>query len=435
MLDKKRILHEEETIREALASRGQKVDFSPIKKLDAEISQLKQTWEALREKRNRLAQEIGIRKRNGQPTEDLMDESRAVNEMISKDEGLLASLELKLEELLWVIPNIPAPDVPRGSSELENVTIRSVGTPALFSSPPKPHWELGSELGIMDVERTTLISGSRFSTLIGVGAQLERALANYMIDLHTLPQHNPDGTYTEHSVPFLVRKEALLGTGQLPKFKEELFYCPEDELFLIPTAEVPLTNMFRETILDTSELPIRMVAQTACFRREAGAAGRDSRGLIRQHQFQKIELVWITNPETSSDDHEKLTSDAERVLSGLNLPYRVISLCTGDLGFSSSKTYDLEVWMPSQNTYREISSCSNFGDFQARRAQIRFRDPKTKKNRFVHTLNGSGVAIGRAVAAILENGQRADGTVKIPEALVPYMGGMTEITPKRKGQK
>lgn len=430
MLDKKRILHEEETIREALASRGQSLDFSPIRKLDSEIGQLKQAWEALREKRNRLAQEIGTRKRNGQPTEDLMDESRTVNELISKDEGLLASLEAKLDELLWMIPNIPASDVPRGKSELDNVTIRTVGTPTVFPFEPKPHWDLGHELGIMDVEHTALVSGSRFSTLIGAGARLERALANYMIDLHTL-----QGAYTEHSVPFLVREEALRGTGQLPKFKEELFYCPEDDLYLIPTAEVPLTNMFRESILDHASLPIRMVAQTACFRREAGAAGRDSRGLIRQHQFQKVELVWITAPETSRDDHERLTSDAEKVLIGLELPYRVVALCTGDLGFSSSKTYDLEVWMPSQETYREISSCSNFGDFQARRAQIRFRDPATKKTRFAHTLNGSGVAIGRAVAAILENGQRPDGSVGIPKALVPYMGGMTEILPATKGQK
>ncbi|MHB1758021.1 MAG: serine--tRNA ligase [Leptospirillum sp.] len=435
MLDKKRILHEEETIREALASRGQNFDFSPIRDLDREISQLKQTWEALREKRNRLAQDIGIKKRNGQPTEDLMDESRTVNELIAKDEGLLASLENKLDEMLWVIPNIPAEDVPKGASEADNVTIRTVGTPNSFPFEPKPHWELGAELGIMDVEHTSLVSGSRFSTLTGAGARLERALANYMLDLHTLPEHNPEGRYIEHSVPFLVRKEALMGTGQLPKFKEELFICPEDELYLIPTAEVPLTNMYRETILDSSELPIRMVAQTACFRREAGAAGRDSRGLIRQHQFQKVELVWITNPETSSTDHERLTADAERVLSGLGLPYRVIALCTGDLGFSSAKTYDLEVWMPSQNTYREISSCSNFGDFQARRAQIRFRDPKTKKTRFVHTLNGSGLAIGRAVAAILENNQQLDGTVRIPEALVPYMGGITEISSRKKGPK
>lgn len=435
MLDKKRILHEEETIREALATRGQPIDFSPIKNLDSEISHLKQAWEALREKRNRLAQEIGIKKRHGDPTDDLMNESRAVNELISKDEGLLASLESRLDEQLWVLPNIPKSDVPRGTSEADNVPIRSIGVPASFSFLPKPHWELGQELGILDVEHTALVSGSRFSTLVGTGARLERALASYMLDLHTLPEHNPDGAYTEHSVPFLVRKEALLGTGQLPKFKEELFYCSEDDLYLIPTAEVPLTNMFRETILDPSELPIRMVAQTACFRREAGAAGRDSRGLIRQHQFQKVELVWITNPDTSGDDHEKLTADAERVLSGLGLPYRVISLCTGDLGFSSAKTYDIEVWMPAQNTYREISSCSNFEDFQARRAQIRFRDPKTKKTRFVHTLNGSGLAIGRTVAALLENGQRADGTIRIPDALVPYMGGVTEITPRKKGQK
>ena len=435
MLDKKRILHEEETIREALASRGQSIDFSPIKDLDLEISQMKQAWEALREKRNRLAQDIGTKKRNGLPTDDLMDESRTVNELIAKDEGLLAALESRLDEFLWGIPNVPRPDVPKGRSELDNVTVRSAGIPTSFSFTPKPHWEVGAELGIMDTEHTSLVSGSRFSTLIGMGARLERALTNYMLDLHTLPQHNPEGAYKEHSVPFLVRKEALMGTGQLPKFKEELFYCPEDELYLIPTAEVPLTNMFRETILDPSELPIRMVAQTACFRREAGAAGRDSRGLIRQHQFEKVELVWITNPETSSIDHERLTADAERVLSGLGLPYRVISLCTGDLGFSSAKTYDLEVWMPSQNTYREISSCSNFEDFQARRAQIRFRDPNTKKTRFVHTLNGSGLAIGRTVAALLENRQGPDGTVRIPDALVPYMGGVTEISPPKKGQK
>ncbi len=435
MLDRKRILHEEESVRKALAMRGQEIDFAPIKKLDAEISALKQTWEALREKRNRLAQEIGVRKRQGLPTDDLMDESRTINDLIAKDEGFLDSLEKTMDEYLWVIPNTPRPDVPEGSSERENVTLRTIGTPASFPFPPKPHWEIGQDLGILDFERTSLISGSRFSTLRGAGARLERALAAYMLDMHTLPEHNPDGPYTEHSVPFLVRKEALLGTGQLPKFKEELFSCPEDGLTLIPTAEVPLTNLYRESILDAGTLPVRMVAQTACFRREAGAAGKDTRGLIRQHQFQKVELVWITTPERSAEDHERLTADAERILQGLGLPYRVIALCTGDLGFASAKTYDLEVWMPSQETYREISSCSNFEDFQARRAQIRFRDPNTKKPRLAHTLNGSGLAIGRTVAAILENGQCADGSVKIPEALVPYMGGVREITLLKKDQK
>jgi seryl-tRNA synthetase len=327
----------------------------------------------------------------------------------------LKSVEAELAELLLVIPNIPHESTPKGSSSDDNLIIRSVGSPARFDFEPQAHWDIGERLGILDFARGAKLSGARFTVLIGRGARLERALINFMLDLHT-HEHG----YTEVQTPYLVLRDTMQGTGQLPKFEGDSFKTVEPEYFLIPTAEVPVTNLHRDEILDAAELPKKYACYSACFRREAGAAGRDTRGLIRQHQFDKVELVKFSRPEDSYTELESLTKNAETILQKLGLAYRVVQLCGGDLGFSAAKTYDLEVWMPGQNAYREISSCSNFEDFQARRARIRFRRAQGEKPEFVHTLNGSGLAVGRTLAAILEVGQRADGSVVVPEALVPY---------------
>jgi len=378
--------------------------------------------EGLKAERNRVSAEVAKRKQKGEDPGELMGQLRLMKEEIGRQAAEADKAELKMQERLRTIPNLPAKDVPEGRFAEENVEVRRWGTPRVFEFAPKPHWELGEQLGILNFEQAAKISGARFAVYWDEGARLERALANFMLDLHT-------GThgYREVLPPFMVNEASLFGTGQLPKFKEDLFHCEGGDHWMIPTAEVPLTNLFRDEILDEKQLPISVTAWTPCFRAEAGAYGKDVRGLVRQHQFQKVELVKFVTPEQSAAEHEKLTGHAEAVLQALELPYRVMNLCAGDLGFSAAKTYDLEVWLPGQNLYREISSCSNFEAFQARRANIRYRSQGQKKIEFVHTLNGSGLAVGRTWLAIVENYQQADGSVAIPAVLQPYMGGLKTI--------
>ena len=380
--------------------------------------------EKLKAERNQISTEVAKRKQKGEDVEELMEQTRSMKAEIERLEKGAAGIELTLRMLLENLPNLPADSVPDGNSAEDNDKVRRWGTPRVFDFTPKPHWELGEQLGILNFEQAAKISGARFAVYWDAGARLERALANFMLDLHT-GQHG----YREVLPPFLVNGASLFGTGQLPKFKEDLFHCEGSDHWLIPTAEVPLTNLFRDEILDEKQLPISVTAWTPCFRAEAGAYGKDVRGLIRQHQFQKVELVKFVAPDQSYAEHEKLTAHAEAVLQALELPYRVMNLCAGDLGFSASKTYDLEVWLPGQNLYREISSCSNFEAFQARRANIRYRPQGQKKTEFVHTLNGSGLAVGRTWLAVMENYQQADGSVAIPAALQPYMDGLTAIRP------
>ncbi len=429
MLDIRQFSSDPDPVRIALKNRGTSFDLDGLLEEEKKLSNLRKQWEALRERRNRLSEEVGRLKKEGQDASERMEESRSINGEIARIEADLAKREETVRERLLLLPNTPHMSVPVGPDEKSNREILKTGIPRPFDFEPKPHWEIGSRLGILDFDGASVLSGSRFSVLKGAAARMERALVSYMIDCHTRPDvpRLSGKPYTELSVPFLVRPEMLEGTGQLPKFREEIFAIPEDDLYLIPTAEVPVTNLHRDGILDEAVLPVKYVAATACFRREAGAAGKDTRGLIRQHQFAKVELVWITRPETSYADLEELTGDAESVLVGLGLPFRRVVLCTGDLGFSSAKTYDIEVWMPSQGVYREISSCSNFEEFQARRASIRYRTTGTRKTKPVHTMNGSGVAIGRTIAAIFENYQESDGSVRIPEPLVPYMGGLRTL--------
>lgn len=429
MLDRNRILKDPESAAQAFRSRGLEIDLSALLSLDSQWFEATREWEGLRERRNSLSAEIGKKKRQGEPTEELYAEVLRINAAIEASDLSRRELERRREEMWLLLPNLPDASVPVGKDETENPEIRRFGTPPGFSFAPRPHWEIGASLGILDFDRAARMSGARFSILFGAGARLERALISFMLDCHTSgsPGRAP---YREISVPYMVLPESLVATGQLPKFKEELFHLPADDLFLIPTAEVPVTNTYRGEILDEASLPVKFAAVTACFRREAGAAGKDTRGLIRQHQFNKVELVWLSTPESSSENLETLTRDATDILERLGLPYRVIALCTGDLGFSSAKTYDVEVWLPSQERYREISSCSNFMDFQARRAQIRYRRSSDRKVQLVHTLNGSALAVGRTLAAILENYQTEDGSVVVPDALVPYMGGLTRISPE-----
>jgi seryl-tRNA synthetase len=370
--------------------------------------------EALRAERNALSKEIGKRKSKGEQTAELEGKVKEIKEKIEGLEAQLSKVEEQLKGVMLSIPNIPHQSVPVGKDETENVEVRRWGVPRDFDFEPKAHYEIGEALGILDFERGASLSGSRFTVMWGWGAKLERALINFMLDFHT------SRGYKEVWVPHLVKPEILEGTGQLPKFEEDLYFCERDGLYLIPTAEVPLTNLFRDTILEEKDLPIYLTAYTPCYRREAGAYGKDIRGIIRQHQFDKVELVKIVHPDTSDQELEKLTADAEEILKLLGLPYRVVALCTGDLGFASAKTYDIEVWFPSQNKYREISSCSNCTDFQARRTNTRFKDSQGRK-RFVHTLNGSGLAVGRTLAAILENYQQKDGSVIVPEVLRDYL--------------
>ena len=383
--------------------------------------------ENMKARRNRTSEDIAKLKKSGQDADALISESKQLREQIQEREKVAGELEARLHEILAGIPNVPNETVPVGKTAEDNVEVRRWGKPPKFDFAPKPHWELGEQLGVLDLERAAKLSGARFAVYWDLGARLERALANFMLDLHTR-EHG----YTEVLPPYMVNSDSMYGTGQLPKFASDLFRVPhgDKELWLIPTAEVPVTNLYRDEVLDASRLPISLTAYTPCFRSEAGSYGKDVRGIIRQHQFQKVELVKFARPEDSYQQPEKLTHDAEEVLQKLGLHYRVVSLCTADLGFSSAKTYDIEVWLPGQQLFREISSCSNFESFQARRANIRYRPEGKNKSQFVHTLNGSGLAIGRTWVAIVENYQQPDGSVVIPDALQAYMG-TERITPKK----
>ena len=423
MLDWKWVRDNREIIITALKNRNTEFDLDELFSLDDQRRSLQQEADLLKQKRNEESKKIGFLKKEGKDTEDLMKNVQNIAEQIKIiDDKLKATEEEWKEKQLW-IPNIPHETVPIGQDESCNRVVRSWGKPREFDFEPRPHWDIGEGLDILDFERGSKIAASRFTVLKGLGARLERAIMNFMLDLHT-QQHG----YQEIFPPFLVNSKAMTGTGQLPKFAEELYKC-QDDLYLIPTAEVPVTNYHADEILPDEILPLYYTSYTACFRREAGSYGKDVRGLIRQHQFNKVELVKFVVPETSYDELEKLLANAEEVLKVLQLPYRVVALCSGDLGFSSAKTYDIEVWIPSQKTYREISSCSNFEDFQARRANIRYRN-KAGKVGFIHTLNGSGLAIGRTAVAILENYQQENGTVVIPDVLRPYMQGLELITPQ-----
>lgn len=423
MLDIKRVRQNPELVAEALRQRRSGLELSEFLVADERRRQLLVEREDLQRIRNEVSERVRDLRREGQDAQDLMEHVRRENEQIKALDARIKELDRALDDFLLRIPNIPHASVPEGMGEEDNQVVRTAGEPAVFASKPRPHWDIGEKLDILDFNRAAKVTGARFSFAKGWGARLERALINFMLDLHT-SRHG----YLEVFPPFLVNGDSMVGTGQLPKFAADMFKVEGEDYYLIPTAEVPVTNLYREEILDGSLLPIYHVAYSACFRAEAGAAGRDTRGLIRQHQFNKVELVKFTLPETSYDELESLTRNAEAVLQLLGLPYRVVSLCTGDLGFSAAKTYDLEVWMPGQGAYREISSCSNFEDFQARRAGIRFRRQRGAKPEFVHTLNGSGLAVGRTVAAVLENYQTEDGAVVIPEVLRPYMGGAERIT-------
>ncbi|WP_353683821.1 serine--tRNA ligase [Thermodesulfovibrio sp. 3907-1M] len=419
MLDIKFLRENPEKVKEALQKRGYEIDFDKFLSLEEERLKLLREIENKRAIRNSVSQEIAKLKKSASDTarmEALILEMRQLGEELNDIENKLRGIEEQVQNFLLYIPNIPHHTVPVGKDETENVEIRRWGKPPEFDFEPLNHWDIGEILGIIDFERAGKIAGSRFAVMRGLGAKLERALINFMLDLHTTKG------YVEVFPPLLVNRASMTGTGQLPKFEEDLFKIGEPEFYLIPTAEVPVTNLHREEILSEDDLPIYYVSYTPCFRREAGSHGKDVRGLIRQHQFNKVELVKFVKPEDSYDELESLTRDAEEVLKKLGLAYRVVALCSGDLGFASAKTYDIEVWLPGQKRYREISSCSNFEDFQARRANIRFRRRGKKGTEFVHTLNGSGLAIGRTVVAILENYQQKDGSVKVPEALIPYMG-------------
>ncbi|MDO4552358.1 MAG: serine--tRNA ligase [Bacillota bacterium] len=418
MLDIKRIREDFEGVKAAVESRGHG-DFglSRIPELDAKRRAILAEVESKKNKQNQDSKEIPRWKKEGKDISGLMAEMKALAEEIKVLDGQVAEVERELKEALLNVPNTPCPLVPLGESDAENLELRKFGEPRAFDFEAKAHWDVGTGLDILDFERATKIAGTRFTVYKGMGARLERSVMNFMLDLHT-EKHG----YTEILPPFMVNRDAMTGTGQLPKFEEDMFHVPAKDFFLIPTAEVPVTNLRGGEILEFSELPVYYTAYTPCFRKEAGSAGKDTRGLIRQHQFNKVELVKFTSPETSYDELESLTAAAEEVLQLLGLPYRVVRLCTGDLGFSSAMTYDIEVWMPSYGRYVEISSCSNFESYQARRANVRFRREPKSKPEFVHTLNGSGLAVGRTTAAILENYQEADGSVTVPEALRRYMG-------------
>lgn len=424
MLDVRLLRNEFARVEQALSNRGKSLELiSGFPTLDTRRRELLQESEQLKNRRNVVSQEVARMKKAGENADALIVEMRDVSDRIKAMDEEVRELEAQIDELVLAIPNIPHDSVPVGKSEEDNVEIRRWSEPASFAFEPKAHWELGQDLGILDFEAAAKVTGSRFVFYRGLGARLERALINFMMDLHST-EHG----YEEMLPPYIVNRDSLIGTGQLPKFEEDLFKLQNTDYYLIPTAEVPVTNYHREEILAPDALPKYFVAFSACFRSEAGAAGRDTRGLIRHHQFNKVELVKLVKPDDSYNELEKLTNDAEKVLQLLKLPYRVLALCTGDMGFGSAKTYDLEVWLPNSNTYREISSCTNFEDFQARRAQIRFRRDSQSKPEFVHTLNGSGLAISRTIAAILENYQLEDGSIAVPEVLQPYMGGIKVIS-------
>lgn len=419
MLDIKRIRNNPEEIKKALSNRGEDFQESVIDEviaLDEERRSILVEVEALKSKRNQVSAEIPKLKKAGEDVSAIMAEMREIGDKIKADDARISEIDEKIQYIMLRIPNIPNPQVPDGESDEDNIEIKKWGEPRKFEYEPKAHWDLGTDLKILDFERAGKITGSRFTIYKGLGARLERAVINYFLDTHVF-----ENGYEEVLPPVMVNRTSMTGTGQLPKFEEDAFKVENNGYFLVPTAEVPVTNMYRDEVLVGDELPIKHAAYSSCFRAEAGSAGRDTRGLIRQHQFNKVELVKFCKPEQSYEELDKLVKDAESVLQGLGLPYRIVRICKGDLGFTAALKYDLEVWMPSYNRYVEISSCSNFEDFQARRANIKYRETPKDKPQFVHTLNGSGLAIGRTVAAILENYQREDGTVEIPEALRRYM--------------
>ena len=425
MLDIKVIRTETERVKKAMARRKENVDIDAVIALDEKRRGLLYEAESLKAKQNEESKKIAVLKKEGKDASGIFAELKELSDRIKELDGQIRDAEDELYKMLLSIPNIPNDTVPDGNSDEDNVEIRRWGEPTKFDFEPKAHWDLGESLNILDFQAAAKITGARFTVYRGMVARLERAIISYFLDTHT-----EKNGYTEILPPYMVHRNSMVGTGQLPKFEEDAFKVTGTEYFLIPTAEVPVTNLYRESILDGASLPIKHVAYSACFRAEAGSAGRDTRGLIRQHQFNKVELVKFTRPEDSYDELEKLTHDAESVLQGLGLPYRVVKICIGDLGFTPTMKYDIEVWMPSYGRYVEISSCSNFEDYQARRAGIRFKDGVKSKAQFVHTLNGSGVAVGRTVAAIMENYQQGDGSIIIPEVLRPYMGGKEKISPE-----
>ncbi|MCQ4088908.1 serine--tRNA ligase [Saccharibacillus sp. JS10] len=423
MLDVKILRNDYDRVKQALANRGKSEDLiANFPSLDGARREKLQEVEVLKNRRNTVSGEVAKLKKNRENADDLIAEMRQVSDRIKEIDEEVRNLETEIDAITMAIPNIPHEDVPVGASEDDNVEIRRVGEPRSFDFTPKAHWEAAQNLGILDFEAAAKVTGSRFTFYKGLGARLERALINFMMDLHS-EEHG----YEEMLPPYIVNQDSLYGTGQLPKFEEDLFKLKDTEYYLIPTAEVPVTNYHRDEILEADVLPKKYIAYSACFRSEAGSAGRDTRGLIRQHQFNKVEMIKVVHPDHSYDELEQMTANAERVLQLLGLPYRVMALCTADMGFTAAKTYDLEVWLPESGMYREISSCSNVEDFQARRAGIRFRRETKGKPEFVHTLNGSGLAVGRTVAAILENYQQEDGSIVIPEVLQPYMRGVKVI--------
>ncbi len=422
VLDIRMIRDDPEGVAQKLARRGTPVDLAPVLDADAERRRLIQEAEQLRERQNQASKDIAAAKKSGGDASALLAEMKALAERQKAAAEAAKAADEALTALLLTIPNVPAPEVPDGPDETANVELRRVGEPPAFGFAPRDHADLGEALGLLDFARAAKVSGARFALYRGALARMERALVTFMLDLHT-GNHG----FTEVLAPYLVNAESMTGTGQLPKFADDLFTIPADGLYLIPTAEVSVTNLFREEVLDAADLPVKLASFSPCFRREAGSYGKDTRGLIRQHQFHKVEMVMLTRPEDSAALLEDLTACAEAVLKALELPYRVVALCTGDLGFAARRTYDIEVWLPAQGTYREISSCSNFGDFQARRAGIRFKEPG-ERPAYVHTLNGSGLAVGRTLVAVMENYQREDGSIAVPKALRPYMGGLEAIT-------
>jgi len=423
MLDIKRIRSNPEEVRNGLNKRHGNFSIDKVLEIDEKRRNTLTEMEQLRARQNAVSKEIPKLKKEGKNVNEILEEMKKLSDRVKELDGIVKELDNQLKEELLSIPNVPHESVVEGKSDEDNVEIRRWGEPTKFSFEPKAHWDLGVELDILDFERASKLTGTRFSLFKGKGALLERALINFMIDLHVM-EHG----YTEMLPPFMVNRASMIGTGQLPKFENDMFHLPSKDFFLVPTAEVPLTNYYRDEILDEDMLPIYLTAYTPCFRQEAGSAGRDTRGLIRNHQFDKVEMVKFSTPEKSYEELETLTNNGEMVLQKLGLPYRVVMLCTGDLGFSSAKTYDIEVWMPSYGRYVEISSCSNFEDFQARRANIRYRRKDNNKVEYVHTLNGSGLAVGRTFAAIIENYQQEDGSVIIPEVLRSYMRGLDRIT-------
>ncbi|MBE7051336.1 MAG: serine--tRNA ligase [Ruminococcaceae bacterium] len=417
MLDIKLIRTETERVKKALSRRKEVVDIDGLLDLDTKRRELLFEVEQLKSKQNEVSKQIPVLKKEGKDVAPIFAEMKKLSDDIKVIDEKVRELDEQIQTIMYTIPNIPNDEVPDGDTDEDNVEIRRFSEPTKFDFEPKAHWDVGADLDIIDAPTAGKVTGTRFTFYKGLGARLERAVINFYLDTHTT-----ESGYTEIFPPYMVHRRSMVGTGQLPKFEEDAFKVTGTDYFLIPTAEVPVTNMYRDDILDGTKLPIKHVAYSACFRAEAGSAGKDTRGLIRQHQFNKVELVKFAKPEESYEELEKLTRDAEKVLQLLGLPYRVVKICVGDLGFTAAKKYDIEVWMPSYNRYVEISSCSNFEDFQARRANIKFKNSPKDKAQFVHTLNGSGVAIGRTVAAILENFQNEDGSVTIPEVLVPYMG-------------